>query len=321
MKIENNFLNYNKNYNRNIETINVSFKDYIEKIDDVKNDSLKDKFTKSKGINYSDISIYSKTEMNTSEIKFPIETERYIIELANEIEGVQAYVIKDKEWGDGLYIREDEIIIQKDAGTGMEFIINMDQPFFMNLLVTSELKSMLNDLAQKRGFELQTGSMQGDLAIYQDQKTGLQYMAIKGDEGRGASIIVSSQEDVKIIENLKNEFMKYPVIRCESIAFLFALLEISGNLRRGDEGFTYLTPDGITYIPYDGDVKKAWEIGMSNEYYAIARKSLNKNIDFENCDVWEKIFKGAKIKSGFIEIYNYNNFDTTNYNFQYKLNN
>ena len=34
----------------------------------------------------------------------------------------------------------------------------------------------------------------------------------------------------------------------------------------------FLTPNGITYIPYDGDYSKAWEIDMPGSCYATARK-------------------------------------------------
>lgn len=320
MKIESNYPHYIKNSNRVTGTSNMPFEEYLIKKNNFKADPNKDQFIKTEGMKYNNIGIYSKTDNNISEsdLEFPIETERYTIELANELEGVQAYLIEDKEFGYNLYIREDELIISQDAETGKEFIFNMDDPLCTHLLVTNELKSVLNNLAQKRGFELKTGPMQGGLAIYRDTKTGLSYMAIKGNEGKGMAVIVSSQKDLEIIENLKNEFMKYPVVTGEATAYLYALLEISGNLRRGEDGLTYLTPNGVTYIPYDGDIKKAWEIEMSSEYYAIARKNLNGNIDFENADAWKKILNGANITNGFIDIFTYYNVDSTKYNFQYK---
>ena len=56
------------------------------------------------------------------------------------MDGVAAYEIMDKQTGKGLYIREDQLAIQRDEKTGMEFLINMDQPFSCNVTMTSELK-------------------------------------------------------------------------------------------------------------------------------------------------------------------------------------
>ena len=49
--------------------------------------------------------------------------------------------------------------------------------------------------------------------------------------------------------------------------------EISGNLKREKDGFTFLTPNGVTYIPYDGDSSKAWEIDMPGENIAAAESA------------------------------------------------
>ena len=57
----------------------------------------------------------------------------------------------------------------------------------------------------------------------------------------GAKIIISSDEDRKKIDKLSNEFMQYEVCEDQSIANLYALLEITGNLKRGNEGYTFNT--------------------------------------------------------------------------------
>ena len=68
--------------------------------------------------------------------------------------GVAAYEIVDKQTGKDFYIREDQLAIQRDEKTGMEFLINMDQPFSYNVTMTSELKNLLNDLSDKRNIDI-----------------------------------------------------------------------------------------------------------------------------------------------------------------------
>lgn len=81
--------------------------------------------------------VYSRKDISASQhLSLPIETERYKIEDARYVEGVPAYEIMDKETGRGLYIREDQLMIQKDEKTGLEFVINMDQHFSCNVPMT-----------------------------------------------------------------------------------------------------------------------------------------------------------------------------------------
>lgn len=54
-------------------------------------------------------------------------------------------------------------------------------------------------------------------------------------------------------------------------------IETSGNLKRGEQGFTFLTPNGITYIPYDGDPEKAWEADISSSDYQVVRDLFSGN--------------------------------------------
>lgn len=98
--------------------------------------------------------VYSRKDISASQdLDLPIETERYKIEDATYVEGVPAYKIKDKETERGLYIREDQLMVQKDEKTGLKFVINMDQPFSCNVLMTGELKGLLDEIAGKRGIE------------------------------------------------------------------------------------------------------------------------------------------------------------------------
>ena len=267
-----------------------NFSDTMNKIRN-RNIGARDSYVKSTG--YSNLGVYTKDRI-AQDLKLPLETERYRIEDATYTEGVPAYDIIDKETGKSLYIREDELAIQKDEKTGMEFLINMDQPFSYNVTITNELKSILNDLAEERNIDIKEIPLQGGLAVNQDPKTGLKYLSMRGNEAQGISLIITSEKDLETFHKLVDEFQEYSVSSQQLTAGLYALLEISGNLTRENEGFTYLTPDGIRYIPFDGNPDKAWEIDMPLAGYSTARKYMTAGNNCANLETWMKIFQGMK---------------------------
>lgn len=277
-----------------------------------------DTYIRNNNVDLYDIGIYGKEDMG-SQLEFPIETQRYKIELCNEVEGVPAYLIQDKKFGKELYIRESELVIQKDAGTGMEFMIrDMNQPLFMNIHVTDELKCILQEIGTKRNIEIPEMPMQGGVYVNKDTKTGLQYLAIKGNEGKGASIIITSEKDMEIFNNLTSEFQQYSVCEDEQMARAHAIMEISGNLRRGAEGFISLTSNEIMYTSYDGNPKKTWCIHMSKEYYSTAKESLALGMDFEILDEWLKILGEADVKNGEVEVFDQDYFGSMGESYYYK---
>lgn len=150
--------------------------------------------------------LYSKGNTSAApEWNLPIETDRYRIEDASFLEGAAAYSITDKETGRSLYMREDQLVIQRDEKTGLS----------------------------------------AQVVPWQD---------------------------------------------------LYALLEISGNLKREKDGMTYLTPDGISYVPYDERNKnKAWHIILSDSDYSAARQYLAAGVDASNCKAWLNQFPGARL--------------------------
>ncbi len=243
------------------------------------------------------IGVYSRKDISApQELNLPIETERYKIEDASYVEGVPSYEIVDKLTGRGLYIREDDpLMIQTDEKTGLEFVINMEQPFSCNVQMTGELKGLLDEIAGKRGIDLQKVPMQGGLTVNQDPKTGLRYLSIQGNEAKGVSVIITSEKDIETLNKLADEFQKYPVSSQRETAGLYALLEISGNLKREKDGFTLLTPSGITYIPYNGDSDKAWEIDISSSDYSAARKYFAIGIEASNSYTWLSKINSAKL--------------------------
>ena len=161
--------------------------------------------------------------------------------------------------------------------------------------MTGELKGLLDEIAGKRGIDLQKVPMQGGLTVNQDPKTGLRYLSIQGNEAKGVSVIITSEKDIETLNKLADEFQKYPVSSQRETAGLYALLEISGNLKREKDGFTFLTPSGITYIPYNGDSDKAWEIDISSSDYSAARKYLAMGIDASNSYTWLSKINSAKL--------------------------
>lgn len=273
------------------------FSEIMNKVDQnakSKSSGVMDCYTKSASI--SDFSIYTRNELISQELELPIETERYLIEDASNLEGVPAYLITDKMAGKGLYIREDQLNIQRDEKTGMEFMFNPDfDPLAYNVRVTDELKSLIYDLADKRNVDVKEIPLQGDVVINKDPKTGLEYMTILGNEGCGVSVIIKSDKDIETINKLIDEFQKYPVSSQRGTAELYALLEISGNLRREEKGFTFLTPNGITYIPYDGNSEKGWEIDISPEQYSIARKYLAEGTGCTKLGTWTAMLPGIRV--------------------------
>lgn len=285
--------------NKNNRNVVGNFSDAMNKIKENSNSKISTRDSYVNSTDYSNIGIYTRNGIS-QDIELPIETERYKIADASYMEGVPAYEIVDKLTGKTLYMREDHMAIQKDEKTGMEFLINMDldQPLTSNVLMTGELKNILNDLSGKRNIDIKEIPLQGGLVVNHDPKTGLNYLSISGNEAKGVSVILTSKEDIETLNKLVDEFQKYSVSSQRSTAGLYALLEISGNLKREEEGFTYLTPNGITYIPYDGNSSKAWEIDMPSSCYSTARKYMAVGNGCTDSGAWKKILQGIKIYYG-----------------------
>ena len=313
MRIENGYLQQSMLCSKNNRNAVGNFSDTMNKAQECISNKISTRDSYVNSTDYSNFGIYTKNSIS-QDIELPIETERYKIEDATYVNGVAAYEIVDKQTGKDFYIREDQLAIQRDEKTGMEFLINMDQPFSYNVTMTSELKNLLNDLSDKRNIDIKEIPLQGGLVVKRDPKTGLNYLSIKGNEAQGVSVIITSDKDIETLNKLADEFQKYPVSSQRSTAGLYALLEISGNLKREKDGFTFLTPNGVTYIPYDGDSSKAWEIDMPGSCYATARKCLAAENDCADISAWTKILKGIKIYYG-------DNYGTTQENNAYKVDN
>ena len=298
MRIENGYFQQEalcgKKNNRNAVG---NFSDAMNKTRESLNDKINTRDSYVNSADYSNFGIYTKNSIS-QENGLPIETERYKIEDATYVDGVAAYEIMDKQTGKSLYIREDQLAIQRDEKTGMEFLINMDQPFSCNVTMTSELKNLLYDLSEKRNIDLKEIPLQGGLVVNHDPKTGLNYLSINGNEAKGVSVIITSEKDVETLNKLVDEFQKYSVSSQRSTAGLYALLEISGNLKREKDGFTFLTPNGITYIPYDGDSSKAWEIDMPSSCFSTARKYMVAGNGCTDLSTWTKMMQGIKVYYG-----------------------
>ena len=294
MRIENGYLQQSMLCSKNNRNAVGNFSDTMNKAQECISNKISTRDSYVNSTDYSNFGIYTQNSIS-QDIELPIETERYKIE-------------------DATYVREDQLAIQRDEKTGMEFLINMDQPFSYNVTMTSELKNLLNDLSDKRNIDIKEIPLQGGLVVKRDPKTGLNYLSIKGNEAQGVSVIITSDKDIETLNKLADEFQKYPVSSQRSTAGLYALLEISGNLKREKDGFTFLTPNGVTYIPYDGDSSKAWEIDMPGSCYATARKCLAAENDCADISAWTKILKGIKIYYG-------DNYGTTQENNAYKVDN
>ena len=130
-----------------------NFSDAMNKVRESISNKVSTRDSYVNGMDYNNFGIYTKNSIS-QDVELPIETERYKIEDATYVNGVAAYEIVDKQAGKDFYIREDQLAIQRDEKTGMEFLINMDQPFSYNVTMTSELKNLLNDLSDKRNIDI-----------------------------------------------------------------------------------------------------------------------------------------------------------------------
>lgn len=295
MRIGNEHFQYEALYgNKSSRNAVGSFSEAMNKMKENSNDKISTRDSYINSTDYGSFGIYTKTEISQN-IEFPIETERYKIEDASYMEGVPAYEIVDKLTGDALYMREDRMAIQKDEKTGLEFLINMDfEPLTSNVRVTDELKNILNDLSEKRNIDIKEMPLQGGLAVNQDPKTGIHYLTVRGNEGKGASLILISEKDFETYNKLVDEFQTYVVSSQRPTAGLYATMEISGNLKREKDGFVYLTFNGITYIPYNG-TDKSWEIDMPSSCYSTARKYLAAGNACTDVNTWIKMLQGIKV--------------------------
>lgn len=281
------------------KTNNATVGSFTDSLNKIINNSTSKKCSRDTYIantDYGNIGVYTRNDL-TQNINLPIETDRYKIADASYLEGVPTYEIVDRVSGQTLYLREDKFTIQKDTNTGLEFIMNTDleQPIPPNILMTDELRNLISDLSEKKGFDVQETSLQGGLTVNRDPKTGLNYLTIRGDEARGFSLVVTSEKDLEVFNKVVNEFQQHSVSSQRETAGLYALLEISGNLKREKEGFTYLTPSGITYIPYDGDSRNAWEMDMPKSSYSLARAYMAAGNDCADVDSWMKELRGLKV--------------------------
>ena len=101
------------------------------------------------------------------------------------------------------------------------------------------------------------------MVVNRDPKTGLNYLSIKGNEAQGVSVIITSDKDIETLNKLADEFQKYPVSSQLSTAELYALLEISGNLKLEKDVFTFLTHNGDTSTPNERATSQALQHDMT----------------------------------------------------------
>lgn len=162
MRIENGYLQQSMLCSKNNRNAVGNFSDTMNKAQECISNKISTRDSYVNSTDYSNFGIYTKNSIS-QDVELPIETERYKIEDATYVNGVAAYEIVDKQAGKDFYIREDQLAIQRDEKTGMEFLINMDQPFSYNVTMTSELKNLLNDLSDKRNIDIKEIPLQGGI--------------------------------------------------------------------------------------------------------------------------------------------------------------
>lgn len=313
MKINKQQILYQQQYICNVKTMKNNM--FEEKLNSAKNSIVQDEYKKE--TNSSILGVYSNsTPKSAVAIEFPLETKGYKIEEAEQFEGVQAYILTDKLTGNNFYIREDQLVIQKDEKSGYEFVMNMDQPYSYNIRVTEEFKTLLQDLANTRGFDLNEIPMKNNMTVKKDNKTGLEYLITEGREWEGVSVIIKSVGDLDKLKKLTDTFSAYSIGSDQHVASLYALLEIGGSLRRGKEGLVYFTDKWITYASYDGDRSKSWALEMEDGFYSVAKKTLYTDFDFSSSGEWLKKLNATSTTSRYLNVWDSFSLYRTGYSYK-----
>lgn len=164
-----------------------------------------------------------------------IETGNYSVTKDSET----GYItIRDKKSGNGIKVssRED-IVIQKDAATGIKMLVNdFGGGFYTSIQVTDELEQALKtalhtDTLKETGLE--------GFQIHTDARTGIQYMTANGYESRGGSLLLDDEGRKKLLSLAEEYLTSYPdKISNLGEAITYAAFEITGILERTENGFT-----------------------------------------------------------------------------------
>ena len=151
--------------------------------------------------------------------------------------------IHDKKADSGIVVRSaEDIVIQKDADTGIKMLINdFGNGFYCAIQVTDELEEALKEALGTQ--ELQETGMKG-FQIHTDKKTGIQYMTADGYESRGGSLILDDEDRKKLMDLANTYLTDYPeLVSNLDEAITYAAFEVMGIAKRTEHGFMMPDPN------------------------------------------------------------------------------
>jgi len=295
--------------NNTVNPNQTSFENILKNIN-----SGKDSYTNTSSLKSDDLGLYTKS-INKS-IEFPLESGRYHIEFDRNYKGIEGngiYTVQDKDTGIKIRISESELLIRKDAKSGMEFLLatdNTGKAILQQLFVTPELKSMLSEVTESIGKELKEAPLPDGSSVKRDSKTGLCCLLYTWShpgqsEQMGAGIIFTSKEEQETFSKLADEWSLYPTINNNrTTAEWYATLELSGYIKRGNEGYLHISSDSISYNTYDKENhKKSWSILLADKYHEFVMENLFNMTDFTSANSWVQLLKESGIKNGFFEVW------------------
>ena len=203
-------------------------------------------------------------------------------------------VVKGKVTVDGqVFVKGDEAATGQDETTGKQFLISEHGTMSYDALVLDdELKDALQNVMDKDSLDVET--LQG-FTLNTHSGTGIQYLVIDGEKGRGGKVLLQNEADRKRYEELAEMYFdKYPnLIESREEGFIWADLEIRGMAKRTDQGIISIGADGMSYSDNE-NYKNNWSVRFSGSMYEKLYEWLQNNKDsmeeIHKFSTWQKVF-------------------------------
>lgn len=226
-----------------------------------------------------------------------VDTERYSIEISNEIEGY--WEIYDKMLNQSFVFNPDTTTVQTDSNTDKNYIVSKD--IFGGLMdVMSADSELMGALKQFLDVDsIPTISLNENYIIDVNEFTGIESLKVKGNEGGGSWVLMSNERQKEKLQDLANIYKeKYPnLIKSDSIAMAFAKEEVAGMVVRTENGIMAISCNGLHYMA-NAEPSESWAvmypINNTNMYTEIINAMAEGYItgsDIEDVSSWEKYFE------------------------------
>lgn len=192
--------------------------------------------------------------------------------------------ILDKQAGNtGVSMRsKEDIIVQKDAATGVKMLINdFGNGFYTSIQVTDELEHALKTALHTD--TLEETKLKG-FQIHTDEKTGIQYMTANGYESRGGSLLLDDENRKRLLSLAEEYLASYPgLISNLDEAITYAAFEVTGVAKRTENGFLMLGPNSLSF--HAKESRNSWTLLFEEEDYEKIRQH------------WDSVWNDAELKN------------------------